>query len=96
MAGLVTVVIPLRDVYVVEKVESNAAASNILPNALLITTKGKVHFSLKMTMSSLVLASKTSSLLLQTNFLFAQLRDRELILEKVSDFLAKQKTPKRY
>ncbi len=33
---------------------------------------------------------------LQTNFLFAQHIDRELILEKISDFLCKQPTPKRY
>ncbi len=37
-----------------------------------------------------------SNLLFQMNFLFAQIRDRKMLLNKVSDFLSKQPTPKRY
>lgn len=39
---LVSVVIPLREVCVVEKVENQA--KNVLNNALVITTKGKMNF----------------------------------------------------
>ncbi len=37
-----------------------------------------------------------TDLLFQMNFLFAQIRDRKMLLNKVSDFLSKQPTPKRY
>ncbi|XP_064634250.1 TBC1 domain family member 9B-like isoform X3 [Lineus longissimus] len=59
----VSVVIPMREIYVVEKVENS---SGTMPNALLITTKGKM------------------------NFIFAHLKDRNGILEKISDFLSRQ------
>jgi hypothetical protein len=59
----VSVVIPMREIYVVEKVENSSGA---MPNALLITTKGKM------------------------NFIFAHLKARNNILEKISDFLSKQ------
>jgi len=67
---LVTVIIPLRDVSVVEKVDN--ATNNVLQHALLITLKSKV------------------------NYLFAQLPERKVMLEKISDFLSRQPTPVRH
>ncbi|GFR73575.1 TBC1 domain family member 9, partial [Elysia marginata] len=62
---LVTLIIPLRDVTVVEKVD-NSVSGNLINRAILVTIKNK------------------------TNFTFSQFNDRNLILEKVSDFLSKQ------
>ena len=59
--NLVNVVIPLSEINVVEKIENSAG--HILPNAILLTTRGKM------------------------NFLFAELEDRDFILERISDFL---------
>ena len=61
--NLVNVVIPLSEINVVEKVENSA--SHILPNAILLTTRGKM------------------------NFLFADLKDRDFILERISDLLVR-------
>ncbi|KAK6190175.1 hypothetical protein SNE40_002098 [Patella caerulea] len=41
---LVTVIIPLRDIQVVEKVD-NSASGNLIYNAVLVTTKGKMSFT---------------------------------------------------
>ncbi|XP_064601750.1 TBC1 domain family member 9B-like isoform X2 [Liolophura sinensis] len=68
---LVTVIIPLRDILLVEKVD-NASTGNIMNNALVITTKGKM------------------------NFVFTQFKDRNMILERISDFLSKQSVNKKY
>jgi len=61
--NLVNVVIPLSEINVVEKIENSSG--HILPNAILLTTRGKM------------------------NFLFAELEDRDFILERISDFLAR-------
>jgi len=61
--NLVKVVIPLSEINVVEKIENSAG--HILPNAILLTTRGKM------------------------NFLFAELDDRDFILERISDFLVR-------
>jgi len=61
--NLVNVVIPLSEINVVEKMEKSAG--HILPNAVLLTTRGKM------------------------NFLFAELEDRDFILERISDFLVR-------
>lgn len=63
--NLVNVVIPLSEINVVEKIKSNIYAGHILPNAVLLTTRGKM------------------------NFLFAELEDRDFILERISDFLVR-------
>lgn len=60
---LVSVVIPLRDVALVEKVENGN--SMVTESSMVLTTKGKV------------------------NFLFSQLSDRQFILCKISELLAK-------
>ncbi|RUS90405.1 hypothetical protein EGW08_001810 [Elysia chlorotica] len=62
---LVTLIIPLREVTVVEKVD-NSASGNLINRAIVVTIKNK------------------------TNFTFSEFSDRNLILEKVSDFLSKQ------
>ncbi|XP_022235832.1 TBC1 domain family member 9-like, partial [Limulus polyphemus] len=62
--NLVYVIIPLRDIALVEKVDSNSS-TNVLQDALILTTNSKV------------------------NFLFAQLPDRDFLLEKISELLAK-------
>ena len=61
--NLVNVVIPLSEINVVEKIENSAG--HILPNAVLLTTRGKMHF------------------------LFAELEDRDFILERISDSLVR-------
>lgn len=62
--NLVYVIIPLREIALVEKVDSNSSM-NVLQDALILTTNSKV------------------------NFLFAQLPDRDFLLEKISELLAK-------
>eukprot|EP00111_Clytia_hemisphaerica_P005802 TCONS_00016792-protein len=58
---LCSVIIPMREVSVVEKMTT----TSIVPNAVHITTKSKM------------------------TFLFASLKDREFLMEKISDFLSK-------
>lgn len=67
---LVTLVIPMAEILVAEKVDMSASG-NLINNALMITTKGKM------------------------NFTFGQFKDRNLILEKISTFLARQNFPRR-
>ncbi|CAL1535440.1 unnamed protein product [Lymnaea stagnalis] len=62
---LVTLIIPMRDISVAEKVD-NSASGNLINKAIFVTTKNK------------------------TNFTFSEFQDRNLILEKISDFLSKQ------
>ncbi|CAH1786340.1 unnamed protein product [Owenia fusiformis] len=64
--SLVAIVIPMREISVVEK--TGMSSGNVLPNSLLVTTKGKI------------------------NYLFANMPDRKLVLEKISDFLSRQPT----
>ncbi|KAL3842336.1 hypothetical protein ACJMK2_020364 [Sinanodonta woodiana] len=66
--GLVKVILPMRDIQVVEKVE-NSVGANVFTNAIVITTKGKM------------------------NFMFSQFKERDLILEKISDCLSRQNVP---
>ncbi|XP_078682548.1 TBC1 domain family member 9-like isoform X1 [Branchiostoma floridae x Branchiostoma belcheri] len=61
VANEVSLVIPLRDVSLVEKIENS---NSLLPNAVHISTKSK------------------------TTFLFAQLADRDFLVERISDFLS--------
>ncbi|KAK2144685.1 hypothetical protein LSH36_737g04030 [Paralvinella palmiformis] len=61
--GLVTVVIPMREINSVEKADN---PHNALNKPIIVTTLSKM------------------------TFLFAELADRDLILEKISDFLSKQ------
>ena len=61
--NLVNVVIPLSEINVVEKIENGVG--NMLPNGILLTTRGKM------------------------NFLFAELEDRDFILERISDLLVR-------
>ena len=62
--NLVNVVIPLRDVRLVEKAE-NQASNSAVDKSVLITTSGKC------------------------SFLFAQLQDRDFVVQKVSELLSK-------
>ncbi|XP_043369161.1 TBC1 domain family member 9 isoform X2 [Dermochelys coriacea] len=65
--NLCSLIIPLREVSVVEKADS----SNVLPSPLSISTKNKM------------------------TFLFANLKDRDFLVQRISDFLL-QTTPKTY
>ncbi|KAK6973003.1 TBC1 domain family member 9B [Biomphalaria glabrata] len=62
---LVTMIIPMRDITVAERVD-NSVSGNLINKAIFITTKNKI------------------------NFTFSEFHDRNLILEKISDFLSKQ------
>ncbi|PSN53042.1 hypothetical protein C0J52_03961 [Blattella germanica] len=62
--NLVNVIIPLRDVRLVEKAE-NQASNSAVDKSVLITTSGRA------------------------SFLFAQLQDRDFVVQKVSELLAK-------
>ncbi|XP_063222042.1 TBC1 domain family member 9 isoform X2 [Bacillus rossius redtenbacheri] len=66
--GLVSVVIPLRDVALVEKAE-NQASNTAVDKSVLITTNTKV------------------------SFLFAQLQDRDFVVQKISELLARTRAP---
>ncbi|XP_076114400.1 TBC1 domain family member 9-like [Mytilus galloprovincialis] len=65
---LVTVVLPVREIQLVEK-NDNTSGNELGNNALIITTKGK------------------------SNYIFSQLPQRKMILEKISDFLSSQHIP---
>ncbi|XP_067424062.1 TBC1 domain family member 9 isoform X2 [Emydura macquarii macquarii] len=65
--NLCSLIIPLREVAVVEKADS----SSVLPSPLSISTKNKM------------------------TFLFANLKDRDFLVQRISDFL-QQTTPKMY
>ena len=56
MLNLVTLVIPMPDILVAEKVD-NAASGNFINNAIVITTKGKVCVSLCLSACVLVFVS---------------------------------------
>lgn len=63
MKNLVSVVIPLRDVRLVEKAE-NQASNSAVDKSVLITTCNR------------------------TSFLFAQIQDRDFVVQKISELLA--------
>lgn len=64
MKNLVSVVIPLRDVRLVEKAE-NQASNTAVDKSVLITTCGRA------------------------SFLFAQIQDRDFVVQKISELLAR-------
>lgn len=64
---MVSLVIPLRDIKVVEKIENNA--SNIsLNKALIVTTRNEMD---------------------RSNFLIAQVLDRDFLVQKISELLSR-------
>ncbi|XP_022917577.1 TBC1 domain family member 9B [Onthophagus taurus] len=67
----VSLVVPLRDVKVVEQMESNASNPS-LDKAIIITTKNELN---------------------KTHFLFAQISDREFLVAKISELLARTGVP---
>ncbi|XP_044261162.1 TBC1 domain family member 9 [Tribolium madens] len=67
----VSVVIPLRDVKLAEKIENNASSQS-LDKAIIITSRNELN---------------------KTNFIFAQILDRDFLVEKISELLAKTNTP---
>lgn len=62
--GLVSVVLPLRDVSLVERAE-NQASNPAVDKSVLITTSSKC------------------------SFLFAQIQDRDFVVQKISELLAR-------
>nr|CAD7263370.1 unnamed protein product [Timema shepardi] len=66
--GLVSVVIPLREVCLVEKAE-NQASNPAVDKSVLLTTFRK------------------------TSFLFAQIQDREFVVDKISELLSRTRVP---
>ena len=91
--GLVSMVIPLSEVSLVEKVDNST--KGILPDTILITTRNKVGYSDDM-MRIKSIANRWIGLkcyimhlliINQVNYLFANLIDRDLVLERISDLL---------
>lgn len=75
MKDQVSLVIPLRDVRLVEKMENNAS-NPLLDKAIILTT----HVN-ELTKSS---------------FLFAQILDRDFLVEKITELLSKTQSPSRF
>ncbi|XP_050504861.1 TBC1 domain family member 9 isoform X1 [Diabrotica virgifera virgifera] len=69
----VSVVIPLREIVVTEKIETNVS-NQPLDKAIIVTT---------------------GDVLNRTNFIFAQILDRDFLVEKIAELLAKTKEPTR-
>ncbi|KAK5644832.1 hypothetical protein RI129_006132 [Pyrocoelia pectoralis] len=69
--SLVSLVIPLRDIKVVENIENNVSNS-VLDKAIIVTTKNEVD---------------------KTNFLFAQVSDRDFLVRKISELLSRTQMP---
>lgn len=67
MKSLVSLVIPLRDVKVAEKIDNNQS-NHSLDKAIIITTTNEIN---------------------KTNFIFAQISDRDFLVEKLSELLSK-------
>lgn len=63
----VSVVIPLRDVIVAEKIETNSS-NQALDKAMIVTTGNPIN---------------------RTNFIFAQILDRDFVVEKLSELLSR-------
>ncbi|KAJ8968056.1 hypothetical protein NQ314_002495 [Rhamnusium bicolor] len=68
----VSLVIPLRDVILTEKIENNAS-NQTLDKAIIVTT---------------------GNILNKTNFIFAQILDRDFLVEKISELLSKTQESK--
>lgn len=62
----VSLVIPLRDIKVAEKIEN--ASNHTLDKAIIVTTGNSLN---------------------KTNFIFAQILDREFVVDKISELLSK-------
>lgn len=71
MKSQVSLVIPLRDVKLAEKIENNASSQS-LDKAIIVTTRNEIN---------------------KTNFIFAQILDRDFLVEKLCELLAKTQTP---
>lgn len=71
MKAQVSLVIPLRDVKLVEKIENNASNPS-LNRAIIITTASELN---------------------KANFLFAQILDRDFLVDKISELLSRTNTP---
>ncbi|KAK9879863.1 hypothetical protein WA026_008367 [Henosepilachna vigintioctopunctata] len=65
--ALVSLVIPLRDVKVAEKIDNNQA-NHSLDKGIIITTRNEIN---------------------KTNFIFAQILDRDFLVEKIAELLSK-------
>ncbi|KAF5307076.1 hypothetical protein FQR65_LT07135 [Abscondita terminalis] len=65
--SLVSLVIPLRDIKLVENIENNVKNTD-LDKAIIVTTKNEIE---------------------KTNFLFAQVSDRDFLVTKISELLAR-------
>ncbi|KAL3269707.1 hypothetical protein HHI36_008767 [Cryptolaemus montrouzieri] len=65
--SMVSLVIPLRDVKVAEKIDNNQT-NHALNKAIIITTRNEIN---------------------KTNFIFAQILDRDFLVEKISELLSK-------
>lgn len=74
MKTQVSLVIPLRDVKLVEKKIENNASNATLENAIIITTMNEID---------------------KTNFLFAQILDRDFLVDKISELLSRTNAPAR-
>lgn len=68
----VSLVVPLRDVTVTEKIENNAS-NQALDKAIIVSTGNDLN---------------------RTNFIFAQILDRDFLVEKISELLSKTQEPK--
>ncbi|KAF5278381.1 hypothetical protein FQA39_LY05870 [Lamprigera yunnana] len=69
--ALVILVIPLRDIKLVENIENNVTNS-VLDKAIIVTTKNEID---------------------KTNFLFAQVLDRDFLVRKISELLSRTQVP---
>lgn len=67
----VSLVVPLRDVKLVEKIENNVTNSS-LDKAIIVTTNNEIN---------------------KTNFLFAQILDRDFLVDKISELLSRTQAP---
>lgn len=72
MKDQVTLVIPLRDVRLVEMMENNAS-NLLLDKAIILTTNVNE--------------------LTKSSFLFAQILDRDFLVEKITELLSKTQAP---
>lgn len=67
MKAQVSIVIPLRDIKLAEKIENNAT-NHSLDKAIIVTTGDCIN---------------------KTNFIFAQILDRDFVVDKISELLSR-------
>lgn len=72
MKAQVSLVVPLRDVTVTEKIENNAS-NQALDKAIIVSTGNDLN---------------------KMNFIFAQILDRDFLVQKISELLSKTQEPK--